>query len=143
MKKVKKVLIATIAMVMLFGITCFASDLLVKFGSSNLRPGDSTSTDKLTLQSEVKEFFANQYVNVANTTVERFTVYRYDGIFQVKKVVAERNYDLSKNQTNVFTRIPLLSTVPYVPEDTNVGLTMKNVGNSSFDIKNGEFYKYR
>ena len=143
MKNTKKLLIMTMTMVFILGITCLASDFLVSFGSSNLRPGDSASSSKCTLQSEVKEFYVNQYVNVANTTEERFTVYRYDGIFQVKKVIAEKYNSLSKNQNNVFSRIPLLSTVPYVPEKTNVGLMMTNTGNSSFDIKSGNLYKYR
>lgn len=142
MKKVKKVLIATMAMVMIFSITCFA-DFLVSFGSSNLRPGDSASSPRCTLQSEVKEFNVNQRVEPANATKEKFTVKRYDGILQVAKPVAEKEVPILKNQNDVFTRIPLLSTVPYVPESTNVGLIMENTGSSSMDIKSGTLFKYR
>ena len=130
-------------MVFILGITCLAGDFLVSFGSSSLRPKDSVSSSKCTLQSEVKEFYVNQYVEPANATKETFTVNRYDGIWQVAKPVAEIEVDISKNQNNIFKRIPLLSTVPYVPEKTNVGLVMTNTGNSSFDIKNGNLYKYR
>lgn len=48
MKNVKKLLILTMAMVVIFNITCFA-DFLVSFGSSNLRPDDSTSSPRCTL----------------------------------------------------------------------------------------------
>lgn len=142
MKNLKKVFILTMAMTMIFSITCFA-DFLVSYGKSSLRPGDSASSSKCTLQSEVKEFYANQSLDAANTTKERLSVYRYDGIFQVKKEVARKDVSISKTQTDLFTRIPLLSSVPYVPEYTNVSLVMKNVGNSSIDIKSGQFFKYR
>lgn len=147
MKKVKKVLIATMAMVMIFGITCFASDTLISFGSSSLRPNDSSSSSRCTLQSDVREFFVNQRVEPANATKELFTVNRYDGIFQVSKAVAEEDVDISKNQNDVFKRIPLIPisgvSDVYVPEDTNVGLVMKNIGSSSMDIKSGTLFKYR
>lgn len=130
------------AMVVIFNITCFA-DFLVSFGSSNLRPDDSTSSPRCTLQSDVKEFNINQYVEPANATKETFTVNRYDGIFQVAKPVARKEVSISKNQNNVFSRIPLLYNVTYVPKYTNVGLVMKNTGSSSMDIKSGTLFKYR
>lgn len=80
MRKVKKMLILTMAMVMLFSIMCFA-DTLISYGKSSLRPGDSASSSKCTLKSDVKEFNVNQYVEPANATKELFTVNRYDGIF--------------------------------------------------------------
>lgn len=143
MKNTKKLLIMIMAMVMVFGITCFAGDSLVGFSNINLRPGDSETSPRCTLQSEVKEFYVNQYVEPANATKERLIVKRYDGIFQISKEVATKEISISKTQNNVYTRIPLLSSVPYVPEDTNVGLTMKNTGNSSFDVKSGTLFKYR